>query len=84
MALLILIKSVTDKYDSPNVAYYCGNTYPWFYNDGFDLSQGSSLDNQVPFVCTQKPDSCHTDHYFLETDKYKVNGYSVSGFGQYG
>ena len=25
MALLILIKSITSKYDSPNIAYYCGN-----------------------------------------------------------
>jgi hypothetical protein len=28
MALLILIKLVTTKYDSPNIAFYCGNTFP--------------------------------------------------------
>lgn len=85
MALLIIIKNITDKFDSPDIAYYCGNTLGFgFYGTGVDLDGDKKLLEQEPFVCAQRPHSCRTDHYYLETDDYKVRGYSVKGFGQYG
>lgn len=80
MALLILIKNITSKYDSPNVAYHCGNAYPWTYNGQLDSYDGAI--NKYPFVCTQKPKTCTADHYYEEflydSDR------NISGYSQYG
>ncbi|RYH30059.1 hypothetical protein EON65_06455 [archaeon] len=88
MALLILIKSITSVYDSPNVAYYCGNTYPWSYS----ATPPQTLEQLVtksPYYCTQKPNTCSVGHYF--EDSYTVVDYSVPEpydsykfYGQYG
>jgi hypothetical protein len=81
MALLIYIKSVTDIYDSPAVAYYCGNAYPWYYNPTFDYT----TDPQIPFTCTQKPLECQVDHYYQYFETYEYsNQKNVSGYTQYG
>lgn len=85
MGLLILIKTITSVYDSPNVAYFCGNTYPWFYNT-FPV-QGDALLDSVPYVCTQKPATCTLDHYYEESGSYMVNNNPddvLSAYGQYG
>lgn len=59
MTILIMIKQITTVYDSPNVAYHCGNTYPWHYNGGMseDLTG-------VPYDCLQKNDTCSADNYY--------------------
>lgn len=63
MALLILIKSITNQYDSPNVAYYCGNAFPWYYEDGSTLNASNILSS--PLVeCLQMPQQCTTENYY--------------------
>ena len=79
MSMLIIIKSKTEVYDSPNVGYHCGNTFPWFYNDGIvDITQPASEISRIPFTCTQKPKTCDSSRYYmmpvdLETTQYKTN-----------
>lgn len=63
MALLILIKSITSQYDSPNVAYYCGNAFPWYYEDGSSLNTSNLLSS--PLVqCLEQPQECVEDNYY--------------------
>ncbi len=86
MTLLIFIKSITTAYDSPNIAYYCGNAYPWYYGSTMDYYE--PFGQQVPFTCTQKPSSCSTDHYYedkvpVDLYEYGVNK-NFSGYSQYG
>jgi ATP-binding cassette subfamily A (ABC1) protein 3 len=81
MALLIAIKSITNVYDSPDVAYYCGQTYPWFYSGAFDQAQPNSLEI---FQCNMKPDTCSANHYYENSYSTNINGQSVSFYGQYG
>mmetsp|Transcript_26423 Transcript_26423/g.39214 ORF Transcript_26423/g.39214 Transcript_26423/m.39214 type:complete len:1955 (+) Transcript_26423:136-6000(+) len=57
MALLILIKQITSSYDSPNIAYYCGNAYPWFYTS--DITNDST-----PVTCLEKPAGCSESNYY--------------------
>jgi hypothetical protein len=80
MALLIAIKTITNVYDSPNVAYYCGQTFPWFYSDGFSSSDPSSLSL---FNCTAKPDTCTANHYYNDGYSFDFNGHH-EGYDQYG
>lgn len=63
MAILVAIKNVTTVYDSPAVAYYCGNTFPWFYTSLFPIPD-ISLFTEVPVVCTQQPSTCDAHHYY--------------------
>ncbi|KAJ1435103.1 hypothetical protein B484DRAFT_417255, partial [Ochromonadaceae sp. CCMP2298] len=77
MALLILIKSITAVYDSPNVAYYCGNTYPWYYSS---IDSGSG----VPLTCLTKPPSCSEDHYYLKGATFTLQNETFTGYSQYG
>jgi hypothetical protein len=63
MALLILIKSITNQYDSPNVAYYCGNAFPWYYEDGAVLNASNIMSS--PLVqCLEKPLECTQENYY--------------------
>ena len=85
MALLILIKSITDVFESPNVAYYCGNIYPWYYS----ASSLLDLSGTSPISCTNKPAECTADHYYQ--DKVTINvpidnvtEVSYEGYTQYG
>lgn len=80
MAILILIKQITTTYDSPNVAYHCGNTYPWHYSSAVDLENGA-----VPLDCFVKNDTCTADNYYrgrftLSYDEYSVTGYDQLGY----
>jgi hypothetical protein len=87
MALLILIKSITNQYDSPNVAYYCGNAFPWYYEDGTSLNESNVMSS--PLVqCLEKPQQCTTDNYYksgitLSTGEEEEDG-GVSLYSQYG
>ncbi len=87
MALLILIKSITTAYDSPNIAFFCGNAYPWYYNGGY-IDIDKAVGNQIPWTCTQKPKTCDTSNYYQDklTTSYDQYGYSFnfSGYTQYG
>ena len=62
MLLLIQIKSVTDIYDSPNVAYFCGNAFPWYYSTSAEESLESL--SFIPLLCTQKPLTCEAENYY--------------------
>lgn len=89
MGLLILIKSITTIYDSPNVAYFCGNTYPWFYADSFDWFDPSSWKSSIPFTCTQKPRTCSAKSYYQDSitesgEIFYSDPYNVSAYQQYG
>jgi hypothetical protein len=84
MALLIAIKNITNVYDSPNVAYYCGNAYPWFYSSALDTSGTSLLDSVSPLLCTQKPDTCHAENYYQSGFSYTYKDKTVSGYTEYG
>lgn len=87
MALLILIKSITNKYDSPNVAYYCGNAYPWYYEDGTSLNASNVLTS--PLVqCLEKPTECTTENYYKSgitlSDGEDEGSEGVNLYSQYG
>ncbi len=81
MALLIMIKSITSVYNSPTIAYHCGNVFPWFYNDQPILGD---ISNEAPYVCTQKPSVCTTGHYYRGGLSFSANGYNFSGYSEYG
>ena len=82
MALLILIKSITNVYDSPNVAYFCGNTYPWYYASSIDTSQNLLL--EPPFTCSQKPSVCTTSNYYQNGYTYNDGVNDITSYSQYG
>lgn len=79
MALLILIKQITTKYDSPNVAFYCGQTYPWLYSSGFDSNQPDSF--QL-LSCLEKPKTCSASNYYEHSMRFKYNNTKL--YDQYG
>jgi hypothetical protein len=57
MALLVWIKSITTAFDSPNVAYVCGQAKPFQYTE--HLTPSASL-----VSCLTKPDVCTTPDYY--------------------
>ena len=82
MSLLILIKTITSIYDSPNVAYYCGNVWPWHYSETMPFSGN---DIPIPFDCTQKPDVCIADNYYKDGYSiYLPSGNLLTGYTQQG
>eukprot|EP00599_Poterioochromonas_sp_BG-1_P016760 CAMPEP_0173165656 /NCGR_PEP_ID=MMETSP1105-20130129/21518_1 /TAXON_ID=2985 /ORGANISM="Ochromonas sp., Strain BG-1" /LENGTH=1579 /DNA_ID=CAMNT_0014086689 /DNA_START=11 /DNA_END=4746 /DNA_ORIENTATION=+ len=82
MAILIGIKAITTKYDSPNVAYFCGETYPWFYTDTTDL--GTALNRTGPFQCLQKPDQCVASNYYQKSTTLDLVNNELTAYRQYG
>lgn len=63
MVLLVWIKSLTTVFDSPNVAYVCGQTIPWQFEE--DLDPATALNS--PLVkCLRKPDKCTAEHYYRD------------------
>lgn len=62
MSILIIIKTITSVYDSPNIAYYCGNTVG-----------GYALDNLGE--CQIEPDTCSEDKYYQQGFKYNDEKY---------
>lgn len=87
MALLILIKSITNQYDSPNIAYYCGNAFPWYYEDGSSLNV-SNIASSPLLQCLEKPSVCSADNYyksgFTLTSLDDKGDDSISIYSQYG
>jgi hypothetical protein len=82
MVLLIMIKSLTSVYDSPNVAYYCGNTYPWFCSNSSDVNQigvGTS-----PLECLKQPESCDARNYYKDSETFTYSDKAVTLASQYG
>ena len=47
MGLLILIKSITSVSDSPNIAYHCGQTYPWYYDAVYPYNIEQCVQNHL-------------------------------------
>lgn len=82
MVLLIMIKSATSVYDSPNVAYYCGNTYPWFYTNSSE--QGHFRDSASPFHCVKRPPTCDVRNYYKGSESFTFNNSLVTVSTQYG
>jgi hypothetical protein len=77
MFFLIMIKSVTTKYDSPNVAYHCGEAYPWAYNNQWT----NDMSTVMPYMCSTIPDTCEVKNYYrgrknfgMGFDIYTENG----------
>jgi len=79
MALLILIKQITTQYNSPNVAYYCGNAAPWYYTES--LSFSNIADNEL-INCQVQPPSCTTSNYYQ--DGYNFPGAPGTVYSQLG
>lgn len=77
-----MIKSLTSVYDSPNVAYFCGNTYPWFYADSYDPDQFYS--GNSPIMCLEKPAQCTTRNYYKDSATFTVDDKAVTAYSQYG
>ncbi len=80
MTILIFIKLITTVYDSPNIAYHCGNTFPWHYSDSL-----SSGDGGLPYSCLEKPPSCSTSNYYrgrfsVDTPTDTLVGYDQLGY----
>lgn len=80
MGLLVWIKTICDIYDSPSVAYYCGQTQgQGFYSE--DISDIPSTLQQ----CLVPPATCKAENYYnqpIGTDTFKVYteyGYTASG-----
>eukprot|EP01040_Poterioochromonas_malhamensis_P010514 gene10514-11447_t len=82
MVLLIMIKQITDVYDSPNIAYFCGNVYPWFYGETINVND--PLSTTSPLLCTQKPATCTADSYYNAGFDEDFNGYELTGYSEYG
>jgi hypothetical protein len=86
MTILIMIKQITTTYDSPNVAYSCGNTFPWHY--GANLNP---IDNPAsfPYDCLEKNDTCGADNYYqggftVYTPEGVLKGYDQLGYVESG
>lgn len=86
MALLIIIKGITQVYDSPNIAYYCGNAYPWFYSTSLYIRPGiEQVWTDIPATCVKKPDGCSVKHYYQSKEKVpdtELKGYTQLGYVQ--
>lgn len=65
MLLLVWIKSLTSTFDSPTVAYVCGQTIPWVYEDSLPQDPDDLL-NSTMFKCLTKPAHCTADHYYRD------------------
>jgi len=91
MALLVYFKTLATIYDSPPIAYYCGQTAPWNY--------ASSVADPGPDAqCVLPPDTCAPPQGMSKYYQTKVNtsdafgfkspvyygnyGYMASGFGE--
>ncbi len=72
MFFLIMIKSVTTKYDSPNISYHCGEAYPWAYSNS--VSAGNML-KTVPYQCGQQPNTCSAENYYRSRRKFDALGF---------
>lgn len=57
LCLLILIKGLTDIYDSPTIDYSCGQVDPWNY-------AASNASWSTLATCAQEPDTCSAKHYY--------------------
>ena len=83
MALLIIIKGITKVYDSPNVAYYCGNAYPWFYSSSLHINDLNNVWTDIPAICVKKPDECSVKHYYQSKETVpdtELKGYTQLGY----
>ncbi len=77
MFFLILIKSVTTKYDSPNISYHCGEAYPWAYSNSVSVD---NMLNTVPYQCGQQPNTCSAENYYRSRRNFPgFKGYTENG-----
>jgi len=71
MFLLVWIKSLTTVYDSPNIAYTCGQTPPWFYSQDIDILSPQKTEL---LSCLQMPEECRAENYYR-------NGFNTTALG---
>jgi hypothetical protein len=83
MINLIQIKYITNVYDSPNIAYYCGNVFPWFYTSSSSDLFSPTSSSKSPMQCTQKPLSCSSDSYYQQGFSLPLP-VPVTAFTEYG
>jgi hypothetical protein len=100
MALLILIKNITDKYESPSEILFYRNALnlslcisilldiAYYCGNAYPWYYAKNvlpgLANLIPIDCTQKPLNCNVDNYYQAGLSFSYAGYSVQGFSQYG
>lgn len=82
MALLIAVKQITTKFNSPTIAYYCGQSYPWTYLDAYNRSDLLSLSPLTQ--CVHKPSNCSTTNYYRNMGSIDLDGSEVPGYQTYG
>lgn len=65
VSLLIVLKSLSEVYDSPNVAFYCGQAFPWFYSQSLNYT-ALSLSNvgNIFAQCVEEPLDCRNLNYY--------------------
>lgn len=80
MALLTYLKSMTYILESPAIAYYCGNTWPWFHSNSLTESASS----YIPFKCSVKPATCQTENYYMIPQEFSYQSIDMIGYLQYG
>ncbi|CAM9296782.1 unnamed protein product, partial [Phaeothamnion confervicola] len=87
IATMIILRAFCDEYVSPTIAYYCGQTPPW-YSAG-DSTVSSSVAGYVELVsCMVQPTACNVSDYYTEgfanyhgEELYDRYGYVDSGSG---
>lgn len=88
MALLIILKNISTLDTSPNIAYYCGQSFPWFYTSYGNISVDSSNLGQVLLQCLKLPDTCEAQQYYQYplSASYVIQGYlkTFTAYAQYG
>jgi hypothetical protein len=84
LSLLILIKFQSDKYISPNISYYCGNAFPWFYSDSVNTHANPMI--SPPFECALKPKTCDINGFYRDKVDVPIPlvHETISGYTQYG
>lgn len=65
MLLLVWIKSLTSVFDSPPVAYTCGQTIPWQYEKSLPFNR-TALANNPLIKCLEQPPTCSAEHYYRD------------------
>ena len=84
LSLLVIIKSYTEIIKSPNVSYFCGNIYPWYYMDSF-LDDPAKIATST-LSCLFRPASCDENNFYRNAFHYNIPiiDYNVDFYTQNG
>jgi len=70
LSLLVIIKSYTEVINSPNVSYFCGNVYPWYYTDSL-LDDPSKIGTST-LSCLIRPTLCDQNNFYRNGVDYNI------------